>query len=265
MNDPQPVAVEPQDTDAAIKMLEFAFRNASTRTLRDVDLHDIALCFAEQRHRLAERARLTTDRTVGVVPRHVMERVQHVLSVVANYSDAVANGGEYAGQHLANLQAMNGDVIADDARVLAATPPVPATSGEGEKLREALGEAREIILELFHSRGCEYEGTDEDMVGFIDAALATPDAAPIDLPADVRALVIAGREFWGAHNDATSESVAMDAALEAFSARVPYDDEPAAEDQDLHPALEAALDYCAAPIGSDDADYSGYVDAGERS
>jgi hypothetical protein len=60
-----------------------------------------------------------------------------------------------------------------------ALDPVPTISGEGEKLREALIEARELILELSHARGCEYEGTDEDMIGFIDAALATPDAAPI--------------------------------------------------------------------------------------
>lgn len=48
------------------------------------------------------------------------------------------------------------------------------------------------------------------------------------LPDDVRALVIAGREFWDANGDGSSESAAMFAALEAFSSRVPYNDEPAA-------------------------------------
>lgn len=52
-----------------------------------------------------------------------------------------------------------------------------------------------------------------------------------ELPDDVRALVIAGREFWDANGDGSSESAAMFAALEAFSSRVPYNDEPAASDR----------------------------------
>ena len=52
---------------------------------------------------------------------------------------------------------------------LAATPTPPTLS---EDLRVALKEARELILELAHARGCEYEGTDEEIVGFIDSALA---------------------------------------------------------------------------------------------
>jgi len=92
--------------------------------------------------------------------------------------------------------------------------------------------------------GVRFAIRDEVKRSFVDAVKSATVSA--DLPADVRALVIAGREFWEAHNAATPESVAMDAALEAFSARVPYDDEPDA-----------------APIGSDDADYSGYVDAGD--
>jgi hypothetical protein len=43
------VTVQGPDTDAAIKMLEFAFRNAGTSVLRDVELADIAHCFAEYR------------------------------------------------------------------------------------------------------------------------------------------------------------------------------------------------------------------------
>lgn len=61
-----------------------------------------------------------------------------------------------------------------------------------------------------------------------DAAL-TPDATQTreaELPDDVRALVIAAREFWDDENSGTVRSHALDKALEAFSSRVPYDDEP---------------------------------------
>jgi hypothetical protein len=50
----------------------------------------------------------------------------------------------------------------------------------------------------------------------------------IRLPADVRELVIAAREFWDDRNDLTPESAALDRALEPFSSRVPYADEPEA-------------------------------------
>jgi hypothetical protein len=59
--------------------------------------------------------------------------------------------------------------------MLAAAPKVASDTGAG--LREALVEAREIILELIHAHDCQYEGTDAEMVGFIDAALSTPTDA----------------------------------------------------------------------------------------
>lgn len=52
-----------------------------------------------------------------------------------------------------------------------------SSRGEKDRLREALVEARETILDLIHARDCQYEGTDADMIGFIDAALATPTDA----------------------------------------------------------------------------------------
>jgi len=44
---------------------------------------------------------------------------------------------------------------------------------------------------------------------------------------EVVALVIAAREFWDDNNDQSDESHALDKALQAFSSRVPYDNEPA--------------------------------------
>lgn len=117
---------------------------------------------------------------------------------------------------------------------LAAVPAHAPSAGEGEKLREALTEARELILCIKQRSydNCWWVKADDpetavcSTLEIIDAALATPDAAPIDLPADVRALVIAGREFWDENNDTSPESAAMFNALEAFSERVPYEDEP---------------------------------------
>lgn len=57
------------------------------------------------------------------------------------------------------------------------------------------------------------------------ALAATP--TPPTLSVDVTALVIAAREFWDDNNDSTPESDALDKALELFSARVPYGNEPA--------------------------------------
>jgi hypothetical protein len=50
-----------------------------------------------------------------------------------------------------------------------------------------------------------------------------------ELPNDVRALVIAAREFWENEDSGTIRSHALDKALEAFSSRVPYADEPTPE------------------------------------
>lgn len=46
------------------------------------------------------------------------------------------------------------------------------------------------------------------------------------LPGDVAELVIAAREFWQANEDMSEESRALDKALEAFSQRVPYENDP---------------------------------------
>ncbi len=65
----------------------------------------------------------------------------------------------------------------------------------------------------------------------LNAILSRTDATQTreaELPKDVRALVIAAREFWDDENSGTVRSHALDKALEAFSSRVPYDDQPRA-------------------------------------
>lgn len=55
----------------------------------------------------------------------------------------------------------------------------------------------------------------------------TPSPQPnVALPQDVIDLVIAAREFWDDKNDLSDEAKALDRALEAFSSRVPYENEP---------------------------------------
>ena len=75
----------------------------------------------------------------------------------------------------------------------------------------------------------------EDAVGNADPVKALlrpaePASDPCKLPIDVRTLVIAAREVWelvefGALPDA-DQTKALDQALEAFSSRVPYADDP---------------------------------------
>lgn len=58
-------------------------------------------------------------------------------------------------------------------------------------------------------------------------AFATPSPLHhVELPQDVINLVIAAREFWDDNNDLSPESDALDKALEPFSSRVPYENEP---------------------------------------
>lgn len=54
----------------------------------------------------------------------------------------------------------------------------------------------------------------------------------VGLPQDVINLVIAAREFWEQAMDESDESAALDIALEAFSSRVPYENEPDAKLED---------------------------------
>ncbi len=48
----------------------------------------------------------------------------------------------------------------------------------------------------------------------------------VERRAETANLVVAAREFWDAHNDLSEESTALDIALEPFSARIPYANEP---------------------------------------
>ncbi|KAA3526096.1 hypothetical protein GOZ96_22780 [Agrobacterium vitis] len=63
-----------------------------------------------------------------------------------------------------------------------------------------------------------------DIAGCHHLRSPTPEATA--MPQVVIDLVIAAREFWDAHNDLSNESHALDKALEPFSARVPYENEP---------------------------------------
>jgi hypothetical protein len=56
-----------------------------------------------------------------------------------------------------------------------------------------------------------------------------PPSNHVELPQDVVNLVIAAREFWDDNNDLSPESLALDKALEAFSSRIPYENEPEAD------------------------------------
>jgi len=83
----------------------------------------------------------------------------------------------------------------------------------------------------FHEGQCAISAA-ESMVQDVrreDARLASVSSASAELPGDVRALVVAAREFWDDENSGTVRSHALDKALEAFSSRVPYDGEPSPE------------------------------------
>ena len=62
----------------------------------------------------------------------------------------------------------------------------------------------------------------------LSAITPAPDLASENesLPQDVVNLVIAAREFWDVAMDESDESAALDCALEAFSSRVPYENDP---------------------------------------
>lgn len=71
--------------------------------------------------------------------------------------------------------------------------------------------------------------TEQMVCTALSAVEATPPAPKVTetaLPQDVIDLVIAAREFWDANDDLSPESRALDSALEEFSSRVPYADEP---------------------------------------
>lgn len=67
---------------------------------------------------------------------------------------------------------MNADIaIAERTARLAAESRLAEVEAENSQLREALQAARVDILWFIHSRWSEYEGDDDDVVGYIDAAL----------------------------------------------------------------------------------------------
>jgi len=80
----------------------------------------------------------------------------------------------------------------------------------------------------------ESNGSADDafQIAIKNAGITMPDRSPDlsaeneRLPQDVINLVIAAREFWEIAMDESDESAALDSALEAFSSRVPYENDP---------------------------------------
>lgn len=251
MTAPQPAALEPQDTDAAIKMLEFAFRNASTRTLQDVDLNDIALCFAEQ------RARLTTDRSLGAAQAEI-ERLRGLLVdpgsppwenargvLVAELRKSGFNG---AAKQIAEGEGTNiPSHVALNLIALAATPPVPATS-------EPVGVCPDKLADDYADKyvmttdGLDYQPGDWERELIVDALHGfIADHWPV--PAISGEGEKLREAYYQGYKDGATDS---DGEADMECARDGY-----------HDFLAALATPDAAPIGSDDADYSGYVDAGD--
>ena len=131
----------------------------------------------------------------------------------------------------------------------------PAHAAMDGAIRSALASQAERIKELEAKLGAVLAATTQDTAGrwifdhadpewlLTDAAAVLPDdagppAAPY-LPADVVELVIAAREAWeiaegyGLEDEERNAFECLDKALEAFSARVPYENEP--EDAALAP------------------------------
>lgn len=88
------------------------------------------------------------------------------VSVIAsNETGRISNPTRGQVCHVSVVAGASGDdadLAQANARLIAAAP----------EMKEALEGARGAILGLLHGRGCEAEGSDEDWVKFIDAALA---------------------------------------------------------------------------------------------
>lgn len=96
-----------------------------------------------------------------------------------------------------------------------ALEPFARLADEIDRVSAAHGDEPESIIRRVH------------YADVVTARNAYEGHAP-SLPDDVRALVIAAREFWDIHDSPVEpESRALDQALEAFASRVPFADEPA--------------------------------------
>ena len=98
-----------------------------------------------------------------------------------------------------------------------ASPPDLAT--EIARLREALERILDAPL-IDHSH------PENSKDGIARAALADQKGGAAKVPSDVTNLVIAARDLLGAYDDMSEEFLALDKALEAFSSRIPYENEP---------------------------------------
>lgn len=113
----------------------------------------------------------------------------HILDVVANYTDAVRNGGEYADSYLRDLEAMNGDVVAETSAklmALASQAAQPAEADGVERLRAEIERQCSIdagtftVDDGFAQSGLWQINADLDPNGLASALAVTPKAPATD-------------------------------------------------------------------------------------
>jgi hypothetical protein len=264
---------------------------------------------------LAECARLTTDRSVGVelslsetdtvedVARYWHQEALKARAMLAATPPVPATSepvddlptDRHGHTVLDRMRdhAENGTMppeFREDLRALLALA-VPATSGEGEKLREAFKRVERLVERVFTPNESVFYGskgnwrTDLDAIA---AALATPDAATgaenaqVPATADAPGFVVLSLNTNAVvdHGSGSDVTQTPDAApikvrrspemIAEFNATVRDGTQQIDPRQDSgHPLHDIVCGWCgeihddAAPIGSDDADYSGYVDAGD--
>jgi hypothetical protein len=255
MNDfhTQPVVIEQQDTDAALEMLGFAFRNAKTGVLKDVELRDIALSFAEQ------RARLTTDRSLGAEARDTLEAI--VAATTVGKRGSCVTRSKYGSYP----SALYHRAVA----VLAATPPVLANSEQVPMtFNDASSQDRRLagLVALFR----QSPGATLFRIHHPEQAAADIFERLLSVPANSgegekyrhvkRGTVyeVVGRASLQNANCATLSEAACMVIYRGDDGNLWAREE--SEFMDGRFAALATPD--AAPIGSDDADYSGYVEEG---
>lgn len=226
MNDShtQPVAVEQADALLVADILELASNlkiagndlAAIRNGIWNEEPSDLGrLLTIAARHRLAERARLTTDRSLGAEAAISMVRdmlagydgqpnlmgdVYKILDATLAATPPVpaisepqmvmwSGGAEAPSDYaegkrvtwLSGRQWQPGDPAPSDWRYVTSYTRVPANSGEGEKLREAIRRALHCTPSIstagYHEARIVYDCGDPWEI--LREALATPDAAPI--------------------------------------------------------------------------------------
>jgi len=185
---------------------------------------------------LAERARLTTDRLVGVEARDVLAAI--VAATTVGKRGSCATRSKY-GSYPSTLYHRA-------VAALAATPPVPATSGEGEKMRELIGAVQSAPVTDPRGTQC---GVCKSWFGATSAGYCATCIRSFKVPnyppsgeggGKLREAVVGA----GKNAERRGGSVVIHGS-------------------DWLAIVAALATPDAAPIGSDDADYSGYVEEGD--